>query len=107
VDRSAVADDPYLRRWRALSVPLAAGFVSVLDSGIVSVAVPSIQRGLGASAADVQWVVSGYALMFGMALIPAGRVGDALGLLPGRRSHAKSCLDAMLGACQLHGQWPS
>jgi hypothetical protein len=45
--------------------------------------------------------------MFGMALIPAGRVGDALGLLPGRRSHAKSCLDAMLGACQLHGQWPS
>jgi MFS family permease len=34
---------------------------------------------MGASAAEVQWVVSGYALMFGLALIPAGRVGDALG----------------------------
>jgi EmrB/QacA subfamily drug resistance transporter len=73
------ADDPHPQRWRALSVPLASGFVSVLDSGIVSVAVPSIQRGMAASAGEVQWVVSGYALMFGLALIPAGRVGDALG----------------------------
>jgi EmrB/QacA subfamily drug resistance transporter len=76
------ADDPYPQRWRALSVPLAAGFVSVLDSGIVSVAVPSIQRGMAASAGEVQWVVSGYALMFGLALIPAGRAGDALGRRP-------------------------
>jgi EmrB/QacA subfamily drug resistance transporter len=79
VDGSTSADDPHPRRWHALSVPLAAGFVSVLDAGIVSVAVPSIQRDLGASAAEVQWVVSGYALMFGLALIPAGRIGDALG----------------------------
>jgi MFS family permease len=79
VDGSTSADDPHPRRWHGLSVPLAAGFVSVLDAGIVSVAVPSIQRDLGASAAEVQWVVSGYALMFGLALIPAGRIGDALG----------------------------
>jgi MFS family permease len=65
--------------WLVLSVPLAAGFASVLDSGVVSVALPSIQRGMGASTAEVQWVVSGYALMFGLALIPAGRVGDAVG----------------------------
>ena len=79
MNRSAAADHPHPRRWHALSVPLAAGFVSTLDAGIVSVAVPSIQRGMDASAAEVQWVVSGYALMFGLALIPAGRVGDALG----------------------------
>jgi EmrB/QacA subfamily drug resistance transporter len=103
VDRSAVADDPYLRRWRALSVPLAAGFVSVLDSGIVSVAVPSIQRGLGASAADVQWVVSGYALMFGMALIPAGRVGDALG----RRRVFVVAMVAFVGCSALAGAAPN
>jgi MFS family permease len=60
-------------------VPLAVGFVSVLDAGVVSVAVPSIQSDLGASAADVQWVVAGYALMVGLALIPAGRAGDVLG----------------------------
>jgi MFS family permease len=43
------------------------------------VALPSIQRDLGASAATVQWVVSGYALAFGVVLVAAGRLGDALG----------------------------
>ncbi|WP_308282775.1 MFS transporter [Pseudonocardia nigra] len=71
--------EPDPRRWRALSVTLAAGFMSLLDVSIVSVALPSIQRGLDASAAEVQWVVSGYALTFGLALVPAGRLGDALG----------------------------
>jgi EmrB/QacA subfamily drug resistance transporter len=67
------------RRWKALSVALAAGFMSLLDVSIVSVALPSIQRGLGTDAAGVQWVVSGYALAFGLALVPAGRLGDAFG----------------------------
>jgi EmrB/QacA subfamily drug resistance transporter len=67
------------RRWKALSVALTAGFMSLLDVSIVSVALPSIQRGLGTDAAGVQWVVSGYALAFGLALVPAGRLGDAFG----------------------------
>jgi hypothetical protein len=67
------------RRWKALSVALAAGFMSLLDVSIVSVALPSIQQGLGTDAAGVQWVVSGYALAFGLALVPAGRLGDAYG----------------------------
>jgi EmrB/QacA subfamily drug resistance transporter len=67
------------RRWKALSVALAAGFMSLLDVSIVSVALPSIQKGLGTDAAGVQWVVSGYALAFGLALVPAGRLGDAYG----------------------------
>ncbi len=58
---------------------LVAGFMSLLDVSIVSVALPSIQTGLGASPAGVQWVVSGYALAFGLALVPAGRLGDAIG----------------------------
>ncbi|MFB9383731.1 MFS transporter [Pseudonocardia petroleophila] len=53
--------------------------MSLLDVSIVSVALPSIQRGLGTDPAGVQWVVSGYALAFGLALVPAGRLGDALG----------------------------
>lgn len=72
-------DSPDPRRWKALSVTLVAGFMSLLDVSIVSVALPSIQRGLGASPSEVQWVVSGYALAFGLALVPAGRLGDALG----------------------------
>lgn len=71
--------EPDPLRWRALTVTLVAGFMSLLDVSIVSVALPSIQRGLGTSAAGVQWVVSGYALAFGLALVPAGRLGDAIG----------------------------
>jgi EmrB/QacA subfamily drug resistance transporter len=70
---------PDPRRWRALSVTLVAGFMSLLDVSIVSVALPTLQRDLGASPAAVQWVVSGYALTFALMLVPAGRLGDALG----------------------------
>jgi EmrB/QacA subfamily drug resistance transporter len=76
---AAEADAPDVNRWRALSVTLVAGFMSLLDVSIVSVALPSLQQSLGASPAAVQWVVSGYALTFGLALVPAGRLGDALG----------------------------
>jgi MFS family permease len=62
-----------------LSVTLTAGFMSLLDVSIVSVALPSMQQGLGTTPAEIQWVVSGYALTFGLALVPAGRLGDAIG----------------------------
>lgn len=44
-----------------------------------NVALPSIASQLGASDADLSWIVSGYALAFGLALIPAGRLGDRIG----------------------------
>ena len=53
--------------------------MSLLDVSIVAVALPSMGEGLGASPAAIQWVVSGYALTFGLALVPAGRPGDAFG----------------------------
>ncbi|ROP55637.1 MFS transporter [Streptomyces sp. PanSC9] len=71
--------EPDPRRWRALWVTLVAGFMSLLDVTIVAVALPTIQRELHASPAQVQWVVSGYALTFALALVTAGRLGDALG----------------------------
>jgi EmrB/QacA subfamily drug resistance transporter len=74
---AAEAVDP--RRWRALVVCLVAGFMTLLDVSIVNVALPSMQRGLHAGPADVSWVVSGYTLTFGLALVPAGKLGDALG----------------------------
>ncbi|KMS83688.1 MFS transporter [Streptomyces flaveolus] len=70
---------PDERRWKALGVCLAAGFISLLDTSIVNVALPSLERGLGASEATQAWVVSGYALTFGLALVPAGRLGDMRG----------------------------
>jgi EmrB/QacA subfamily drug resistance transporter len=53
--------------------------MTLLDVTIVNVAIPSIQAGLEASAQSVQWVVSGYALTFGLTLVAGGRLGDVVG----------------------------
>ncbi|MEU1280915.1 MFS transporter [Streptomyces sp. NPDC005805] len=70
---------PGARRWQALAVCLIAGFMTLLDVSIVNVALPSIREGLDASESVLQWVLSGYALAFGLILVPAGRLGDARG----------------------------
>lgn len=66
-------------RWWALSVVLTGAFMIILDSTIVNVAIPPIQVDLQASYGSVEWVVSGYALAYGLLLIPAGRLGDRFG----------------------------
>jgi EmrB/QacA subfamily drug resistance transporter len=62
-----------------MSVALVAGFMSLLDVSIVNVALPSIRSDLGLSSGELQWVLSGYAVTFGLMLVPAGRFGDARG----------------------------
>jgi EmrB/QacA subfamily drug resistance transporter len=94
---------PDPRRWRALWVTLTAGFMSLLDVSIVAVALPSLREGLGASPAAVQWVVSGYALTFGLALVPAGRLGDAYG----RRRLFLVALTAFVACSAAAGAAPS
>ena len=75
-------EEPDPRRWRALTICLIAGFMALLDVSIVNVAIPSIASGLHAGESSLQWIVSGYALTFGLLLVPAGRVGDARGRRP-------------------------
>ena len=67
------------RAWRALGVLLIGMFMSLLDATIVNVALPTIRTSLNASEATLSWIISGYALTFGLALIPAGRLGDRFG----------------------------
>ncbi|HEX3958522.1 MAG TPA: MFS transporter [Trebonia sp.] len=67
------------RSWQILAVVLTGSFMAVLDTTIVNVALPSIQQGVRASSDALEWVVSGYALTFGLALVPAGRLGDRYG----------------------------
>ncbi len=62
-----------------LALILVAAFMVVLDFSIVNVALPSIEREFGFSAAAVQWVVTGYAITFGGLLILGGRAADLLG----------------------------
>lgn len=66
-------------RWRILIVLLAALFMSLVGVSIVNVALPSIQNALDATQSDIQWVLSGYALTFGVVLVSAGRAGDIVG----------------------------
>lgn len=60
----------------ALLLPL---FASLMSISSVMVALPAITEGLGASDSDLQWVLTGYTLAFGVGLVPAGRAGDIWG----------------------------
>jgi EmrB/QacA subfamily drug resistance transporter len=51
----------------------------ILDATIVNVALPSIQKDLNLSEANLQWIVNAYALVFGGFLLLGGRAGDLLG----------------------------
>ncbi|MFF9163873.1 MFS transporter [Streptomyces longwoodensis] len=64
---------------RVLPVCLAAGATTLLDQAVLTIAVPSMRQSLGASGADVQWIVAGYSLAFGLALVPGGSLGDLHG----------------------------
>jgi MFS family permease len=65
--------------WVSLGVVLTGVFLIVLDFFIVYVALPSIQRGLGASSAELEWVVAGFGLTFAVLVITGGRIGDRIG----------------------------
>ena len=53
--------------------------MTVLDTNVVAVVLPTIARDLGASFADVEWVVSTYVLCFAALLLPAGSIADRFG----------------------------
>ena len=67
------------RRSIALWVILLAFGMDLLDSTIVNIGIPSIQRELGTSYAAIQWIVAGYQLTFALLLITGGRLGDIFG----------------------------
>lgn len=60
-------------------VCLTTGFATLFDSAALVVATPVLASDLGADRQQLQWILAGYSLAFGLALIPAGRVGDAVG----------------------------
>jgi EmrB/QacA subfamily drug resistance transporter len=68
-----------LRLWLGLAVMLSGTFMTIMDVFIVNVAIPSIRRDLGASFAEVEFVIAGYGLAYAVALITGGRLGDIFG----------------------------
>ncbi|HCI81672.1 MAG TPA: MFS transporter, partial [Ktedonobacter sp.] len=70
---------PDTRSWLVLILLCSAQFMVILDFSIVNVALPSIQRDLGFSPQNLQWIVSAYSLTFGGLLLLGGRAGDLFG----------------------------
>ena len=66
-------------RWLALAVLCTGMLMVILDGSIVTVALPSIERDLGFSPANLSWTVNAYMIAFGGSLLLAGRLGDLVG----------------------------
>ncbi|QNN82695.1 MFS transporter [Brachybacterium sp. Z12] len=73
------APAPAVRRKPLLAVLLAPLFMALIAVSVINVALTAIGESLEADSGGLQWVISGYALAFGMLLVPAGRAGDATG----------------------------
>ncbi|HXP36215.1 MAG TPA: MFS transporter [Solirubrobacteraceae bacterium] len=74
-----IASKSERRRWIALAVLCLGQLMMVLDSTIVNVALPSIQKDLSFSQGNLTWVLDGYLITFGGFLLLAGRLGDLVG----------------------------
>lgn len=67
------------RRWIGLAVLCLSLLVVSLDNTILSVAIPSLSEGLGATTSELQWIVDGYTLVFAGLLLTTGSLGDRYG----------------------------
>ncbi|MBB4705485.1 MFS transporter [Sphaerisporangium siamense] len=67
------------RRWWILGVLCVSLLVLVVDNTVLNLAIPSLIRDLGASPADVQWIIDAYILVFAGLLLTAGSLSDRFG----------------------------
>ncbi len=76
-----VAEAPAVPRgmWAGFAVILAAMTLNILDSTIVNVAAPAIQRDLSMSTASLEWVAAAYTLALAVGLMAGARLGDMFG----------------------------
>lgn len=67
------------RRWVTLAIVVAAALIVVLDNTVLTVAIPSILADFHTTLPSLQWVLTGYSLVFATLLIIGGRLGDVFG----------------------------
>ncbi|MFB9924947.1 MFS transporter [Amycolatopsis halotolerans] len=68
-----------MRKWGPLAAICLGSFMLILDTTVVTVALPEMARGLGASLASLQWVVNSYTLVLAVLALSAGAIGDIAG----------------------------
>lgn len=99
----AADPEPDPRRWLALLTCCSALFMTLLDVSVTNVALPSIGHSTQATPAQLQWVVSGYTLAFGLVPVLAGRLGDD----HGRRLMFQIGVAGFVGTSMLAGLSPT
>ena len=67
------------RRWFLLGIMCLSLVMVVMAVSGLNVAIPSIQKSLGATATDLQWIIDSYAIIFAGLLLSAGALGDRFG----------------------------
>jgi MFS family permease len=67
------------RKWWTLGAVSFGLFMIMLDNTVVNVALPSIQRDLDIGLSELEWIVTGYALMFAALMLTGGKLADLLG----------------------------
>ena len=72
---------PDPRRWWALGLLAAAQFMVIMDTSIIGVALPEMQRTLGFSQSGLSWVFNAYVVAFGGLLLLGARLSDVLGAI--------------------------
>ncbi|MFF8607878.1 MFS transporter [Streptomyces sp. NPDC015346] len=67
------------RRWWALAVLAAAQFMVIMDTSIIGVALPEMQKDLGFTQSELSWIFNAYVIVFGGLLLLGGRLSDLVG----------------------------
>ncbi len=70
---------PNARRWSALAVLCTAQFMVIMDTSIIGVALPAIQKDLGYSTTGLQWIFNAYVIFLGGLLLLGGKLSDIFG----------------------------
>ncbi len=73
------SDQKYRRRWSTLLVLSISLLIINIDDTVVNIAIPVLQRDLGASVSELQWIVTSYILVFAGLLLTMGSLGDRFG----------------------------
>ena len=67
------------KKWRALAVLCTAQFMVIMDTSIIGVALPAIQKSLNYSPSELQWIFNAYVIVFGGILLLGGKLSDLFG----------------------------
>ena len=105
MNNPAIEERKHRMRWWTLGVLAITVLIATIDQSILNVAIPSLQRELGASASQLQWMVNSYILVFGGLLLTMGSLGDRFGRVLLLRGGLFVFGLASLGAALVDSAW--